>query len=66
MNMQSQIRLVAETGSLYPLKSHLLEWRDETTGAGLGHLAIATRGSVPAASDEREVDLRNVAVLGYN
>ncbi len=69
MNIQTQIRLVAEAGSAHPLKSHLLKWADETEAGGgnpRGLLAVTARGTIPAATDEREVDLRNVAVLGYN
>jgi hypothetical protein len=67
--MQTQIRLVAEAGSVHPLKSHLLKLADEAEASGSsprGRLAATARGTIPAANDEREVDLRNVAVLGYN
>jgi hypothetical protein len=67
MNMQSQIRLVAEAGSLHPLKSHLrMAEVGEARVPGLGLLALRSPAAVPAISDEREIDLRNVVVLGCN
>jgi hypothetical protein len=69
MNMQTKIRLVAEVGPVHPVKSQLLKWADEPEGSGggpRGQLAVTARGMIPAANDDREVDLRNVAVLGYN
>lgn len=68
MNMQSQIRLVAEAGSLHPLKSHLLGWPDEAEESIPAHRrpALPMRRTATATDDEREAELRNVAVHGYN
>lgn len=65
--MQSQIHLIAEAVSLHPLKGHLFKWIDQAEGGGScqGGFAQPVR-AIPAANDEREADLRNVAVLGYN
>lgn len=68
MNMQSQIRLLAEAGLLHPSKGQFVVLTDDEQAsiAVNNRHALLACGPVPTVDDEREEALRNVAVLGYN
>ena len=69
MKMQSQTRLVAESGSLHPLKIDVVKVTDEAEASFTAHShkdAFLAFDAIPTADDEREAELQNVAVLGYN
>jgi hypothetical protein len=66
MNSLAQNRLNAEAGLLHPVESHFARCSTGSDDASYRHLALMICGAVSFVGDEREVELRNVAVLGYN